>query len=254
MSTALITGPTAGLGREFANQLAARGHDLILVSRRREKLQEVADELSAKHRIACEVLPADLSNRADTRAVEGRLADKDRPVDWLINNAGFGYAEPFMNTTVDQEQALLDVLVTAPMRLTHAALPGMLERGFGRIIVVSSFASWLSTGTYSAAKSWATVFVEGVSTELKDDNVNITAVCPGFIRTEFHERADMDVADVPKQLWLQPGDVVASGLRAVDHGNVICVPGKQYSALAPIARMLPRSLIRRVSAGGMSSE
>lgn len=248
MTTALVTGPTSGLGRQFAIQLAAAGHDLVLVARDETRLTELELELTTSYGIECEVLPTDLSDRTALAAIEERVADPKRPIDWLVNNAGFGLAEPFLGTDVDDEQRLLDVLVTAPMRLTHAALPGMIKRGFGRVIVVSSVASWVTSGTYSAAKAWATVFVEGLAAELGGTDVHATALCPGFVRTEFHERADMKVSNIPGALWLNPADVVSKAIRDCDKGNVLSVPGRQYAALAPMLRVTPRSLVRRMSA------
>lgn len=250
MTTALVTGPTSGLGRQFAIQLAAAGHDLILVSRDETRLTELELELNDSYGTECEILPTDLSDRRALRVIEQRVADPNRPVDWLVNNAGFGLVEPFLASGIEDEQRLLDVLVTAPMRLTHAALPGMVERDYGRVIVVSSFASWVTSGTYSAAKAWATVFVEGLATELSDVDVHATALCPGFVRTEFHERAEMDVAGIPKQLWLNPADVVSKAIKDCDKGNVLSVPGVQYQAMAPMLRLSPRSLVRRISAMG----
>ena len=252
MGTALVTGPTSGLGRQFALQLAAKGHDLILVSRDETRLTDLALELEGSQQITCEVIPTDLSDPAAVAVVEKRLADRTRPVDWLVNNAGFGLADPFLGTDVEAEQSLINVLVTAPMRLTHAALPGMVDRGYGRVIVVSSFASWITSGTYSAAKAWATVFVEGLDSELQQVDVNVTALCPGFVRTEFHERAALDVAQIPKQLWLDADDVVSTAIKDVDKGSVISVPGLQYQAMAPMIRLSPRSLVRRMSAMGSS--
>lgn len=255
MTTALVTGPTSGLGRHFALQLADKGYDLILVSRDETRLMELELELSAGYDISCEVIPTDLSKRKDVKEIERRLADPQRPVDWLVNNAGFGLADPFLDSNIEEEQSLIDVLVTAPMRLTHAALPGMVDRGFGRIIVVSSFASWITSGTYSAAKAWATVFVEGLQSEVAGKGVHATALCPGFVRTEFHERAALDVAGVPRQLWLNPADVVSTAIKDCDKGDVLSVPGVQYQALAPMIRLSPRSLVRRLSAmGSLSSD
>lgn len=248
MTTALVTGPTSGLGRQFAIQLAAAGHDLILVSRDETRLTELSIELSASYGTDSEIIPADLSDRDQVAVVEDRLADSTRPVDWLVNNAGFGLAKPFLQTSVDDEQRLLDVLVTAPMRLTHAALPGMIERGFGRNIVVSSVASWVATGTYSASKSWATVFVEGLQAEVADTGVNVTALCPGFVHTEFHARAEMDLDGIPERLWLNPAAVVATSIKDCEKGRVFSVPGRQYQALAHLARLSPRSVVRRFSA------
>lgn len=250
MSTALVTGPTSGLGRQFAIQLAAKGHDLVLVSRDETRLTELSIELESEYRISCEVVPTDLSDATQLAVVEKRITETGRPIDWLINNAGFGLAEPFLTSTVNDEQRLLDVLVTAPMRLTHAALPRMVDRGFGRIIVVSSFASWITSGTYSAAKAWATVFVEGLDQELAGLDVHVTALCPGFVRTEFHERAALDVAQIPRQMWLDADDVVATAIKDVEKGRVLSVPGLQYQAMAPMIRLSPRSLVRRMSSMG----
>ena len=152
MTTALITGPTAGIGLSFATLLAAEGTDLVLVARDATRLEELAVRLRAQHRIACEVLPADLSVRSDSERVEARLANRERPIDLLVNNAGFGLNDPFSTSPIVDEQRLLDVLVTAVMRLSHAAVPGMVERGQGGIVNVSSVAAWIAGGTYSAAK------------------------------------------------------------------------------------------------------
>jgi short-subunit dehydrogenase len=248
MTTALVTGPTSGLGRQFAIQLAAAGHDLILVSRDETRLIELSMELTSSYGTESEIIPTDLSDREQLAVVEARLADPTRPVGWLVNNAGFGLAKSFRETSVEDEQRLLDVLVTAPMRLTHAALPGMIERGFGRNIVVSSLASWVATGTYSAAKAWATVFVEGLQVEVANTGVNVTALCPGFVHTEFHARADMDFEGIPERMWLNPADVVATGIKDCEKGRVLSVPGRQYQALAHVARLSPRSVVRRFSA------
>lgn len=252
MSIALVTGPTSGLGRQFALQLADAGHDLVLVSRDEARLEKLAREIEIDKQVSCEVLPTNLANAGELRAVEERIADGSRPIDYLVNNAGFGLAEPFLASDVDEEQDLINVLVTAPMRLTKAALPGMVERNFGRVIVVSSFASWITAGTYSAAKAWATVFVEGLDLELADVDVNATALCPGFVRTEFHERAALDVSQIPRQLWLDAEDVVNTALKDVEKGRVLSVPGLQYQAMAPMIRISPRSLVRRMSAMGSS--
>jgi short-subunit dehydrogenase len=194
-----------------------------------------------------EVLPADLSDRAQLAAVEARLQDLGRPVDLLVNNAGFGTNQPFVDGDLEAEQQQLDVLVTAVLRLTHAALPGMVRRGTGGVINVSSVAGFIAGGTYSAAKSWVTVFSEAVDRQVQGTGVHVTALCPGFTHTEFHQRAGMDVDHLPDWMWLDAPDVVAAALADFRRGKPVSVPGAQYKALSTLARYLPRPLVRRAS-------
>ncbi|MFM8352904.1 MAG: SDR family NAD(P)-dependent oxidoreductase, partial [Actinomycetales bacterium] len=175
------------------------------------------------------------------------LRDPARPVQVLVNNAGFGLVQAFTESGIDEEQQLLDVLVTAVMRLSHAALPGMVARGKGVIFNVSSVAGWITGSTYSAAKSWVTVFTEGLAQELAGTGVRAVAVCPGYVRTEFHLRADMDVAGVPAWMWLDAGDVAAQAMRDAEQGRVISVTGSQYKAMATILQHAPRPLVRLAS-------
>ena len=247
MTTALITGGTAGIGAEFARQLAARGDDLVLVARDGERLQQEADRLASTYRVQVEVLVADLTDREQLAVVEERLRDASRPIDLLVNNAGFGVNQLFVDGDLDAEQQMLDVLVTAVMRLSHAALPGMVGRGTGGVINVSSVASFIAGGTYSAAKAWVTVFSESVDRQLAGTGVTVTALCPGFTHTEFHQRAEMDVDHLPDWLWLDAPDVVRSALADFRRGKPISVPGAQYKALSTVARYLPRPIVRRVS-------
>jgi len=247
MTTALITGATAGIGAEFARQIAARGDDLVLIARDEARLHAVADELSARHRVRCEVLVADLADRAALRTVEERLADTARPVDLLVNNAGFGVNQHFVGGDVEAEQAMLDVLVTAVMRLTHAALPGMIGRGTGGVINVSSVASFIAGGTYSAAKSWCTVFSESLDRSLDGTGVTVMALCPGFTHTEFHERGGMDVSHLPDWMWLDAPDLVRSALADFRRGKTVSVPGAQYKAIRVLTGVAPRPLVRRFS-------
>ena len=245
MPRAMITGPTSGIGQGFAQALAEQGHDLILVSRDRTRLDHLASECRRAFGVEVDVIVADLTDRDDIGRVADRLGDDE--VDVLVNNAGFGVKGGFLDTTAHQEQQMLDVLVTAVMQLTHAALPGMVERGRGYIFTVSSVAGWITGGTYSAAKAWATVFTESLAVELAGTGVQPVAVCPGFTRTEFHQRAGMEMGSVSDWMWLNVDDVVNQALRDARAGRVISVAGSQYKALSALLRVLPRPLVRRAT-------
>ena len=250
MSTALVTGPTAGIGHSFAHQLAAQGHDLVLVARDEDRLESEAAELRTTYGVEVEVLPADLTDRDQLAIVEARLADPDRPVDLLVNNAGFGLKERFLDNPVDAEQAMLDVLVTAVLRLTHAALGAMGERGNGGIINVSSVAAFLPRGTYSAAKAWVNSFTEWAHYEYKDHGVTVTCLCPGFTKTEFHERMAVGRGSAPDFLWLDADQLVATALTDYAKGKVWSIPCAQYKAIATAARLVPAGVLQRFQSIG----
>jgi len=246
MATALITGATAGIGAAYAKLLAKEGFDLVLVARDLPRLKGVAKELSKLYKIKAETIKADLTKPAQLAKVEKRLANNSKPIEVLINNAGFGLKDSFLVSNLAREQELLDVLVTAPMRLSHAVLPGMIKRNSGSIVNVSSVASFIAGGTYSAAKSYLTVFSEYLHTELRDTNVKVSALCPGFTRTEFHARGKMKMSGLPNYMWTAVDQVVAKSWRYVKAGKVICIPGWQYMLLSSIARIAPRPLVRKL--------
>ncbi|PPK64811.1 SDR family oxidoreductase [Actinokineospora auranticolor] len=245
MPTALVTGATAGLGLEFARQLAARGEAVVLVARTEARLREVAAELAAAYGVATEVLVADLADRADV----DRVAERARTVDTVVNNAGFGLRQRFLDNDIAAEEELFQVLCRSVLAICHAAGQGMRERGRGRIINVSSVAGWLTSGTYSAAKSWVTVFSESLSGECAPSGVTVTALCPGFIRTEFHQRAGIGTGSIPDRAWLDARRVVRTCLRDAGKGKVISVPGTLYKAIVLAARLAPRQLVRRSGTG-----
>ena len=245
MTTALITGATSGIGLVFARTLARRGHDIVLVARDRERLERVAAELRG-HRVSVDVIPADLADRVQLGIVEEYL--RANPVEILVNNAGFGVPQRFSTGDLGLEQQMLDVLVTAVMRLTHAALPGMVARGSGAVLNVSSVAGWITGGTYSASKAWVTVFSESLSLELAGSGVHVTAVCPGFTHTEFHQRAEMEMDALPEWMWLDPQEVVDRALADVRKGRPVSVAGPQYKVLSLAAQYLPRPLVRAIGA------
>ncbi len=244
MATALITGATAGIGLAFARRLAADGHGLVLVARDADRVAGIAAGLHRDHGVAVEVLPADLADRAQTDRVAARLADGSRPVGILVNNAGFGVRGGFVGGDLDDEQRMLDVMVTAPLRLCHAAVPGMVARGSGAIINVSSIAAHLPGSTYSADKAWLSVFTEGLAMELHGTGVTATAAEPGFTHTEFHQRAGMDMSGIPEWLWLSADDVVDTALRDAQRGRPSSVAGWQYRVITAAAKHMPHHVMR----------
>lgn len=245
MGTALITGATAGIGKSFAIQLASKNYDLVLVARDQNRLTELANQLRSDFDVNVEVLVADLSDLNQLGEVACRAAADD--IDLVVNNAGFGIKQIFIGGNLTSEQNLLDVLVGAVMRITHAALPGQVKRNRGGVINVSSVAGWLSSGTYSAAKSWVTTFSEALATQLRGSNVHVMALCPGFTRTEFHQRADMDASTIPEWMWLDVDAVVSKALSDFVKAKPVSVPGMQYKVLGLVARYLPRPLVRSIS-------
>ena len=248
MTSALVTGATAGIGLEFARQLAARGHGLVLVARDEARLAAVAKELQAAYDIEVEVLVADLVDKAQCATVEARLADRDRPIELLVNNAGFGLKHRFLDNTIEDEEAMLDVLVTAVLRLSHAALGPMAERGRGGIINVSSVAAFLPRGTYSAAKAWVNSFSEWAHNEYKPKGVTVMALCPGFTKTEFHQRMEVKRGD--SFMWLEPEFLVKTALADFDKGRVYSIPGAQYKAIRSLTRVIPSVVLQRYQSMG----
>ncbi|MGI8901945.1 MAG: SDR family NAD(P)-dependent oxidoreductase [Nocardioides sp.] len=248
--TALVTGPTAGIGAAFAEQLAARGHDLVLVARDRARLDVLAQRLSTEYGVAAEVLVADLSDRSQLAAVESRLDDRDRPVHLLVNNAGFGHKRPFLDNTVEQAQEMLDVLVTAVLRLSHAALGAMVVRGGGAIINVSSVSAFLPRGTYSAAKAYVTSMSQWADLAYRDQGVRVMALCPGFTRTEFHARMDVSRESAPGWMWLDADRLVMEALSDLDRGRRVSVPSRRYKLLMAAVKVTPMSVLGRLQGLG----
>lgn len=250
MPTALVTGASAGLGAEFARQLGRRGYDLVLVARDRDRLEQSAAALRSAGR-QVEVLRADLTTDAGCATVAERLADPSRAVDVLVNNAGIGLYRRFGAAEFADEERQLDLNVRAVLRLSHAAVRAMTARGSGHLINVSSVAGFVPRGgaaTYAASKAWVTAFSEGLALQLARTGVRVTAVCPGFVRTEFHQRAGARMDHVPAAMWLSAADVVREGLDDAFAGRPVSVPSLRYKGLIGAARMVPRPVVRAVMA------
>jgi short-subunit dehydrogenase len=243
-SWALVTGATAGIGESFSRLLAANSYNIVLVARDLPRLQERAAAHEAKFRISTHVIQADLATDDGCLKVEKYVAENQ--IDVLINNAGFGTSKAFTMSTLEVEQQLLDVLVRTPMRLMHVALPLMKARNHGIIINVSSVAGYIAGGTYSASKSYLTVLSESLNTELSATNVKISALCPGFTRTEFHQRGKMSMKGLPNFMWLNSDRLVEQSWRDALKGKAVSVPGWQYKLLVLIVETMPRSIVRKV--------
>lgn len=253
MPTALVTGASSGIGRAFARRLTADGDDVVLVARDASRLEALAEELRQRHSIDVEVLTADLTDRAQLQAVADRVADPDRPVDLLVNAAGYALRRPFPANDVQVEEALLDVHVRAPMVLTHAAVTAMQPRGHGAVINVSSVGAWVPQGSYSAHKAWVHRFSQAIAAQTARYGVRVMVVMPGFVRTELHQRAGTHEPDrVPAVFWLDPDEVAAGSLRALAAGKRVYVPGVLWRAVSMALRYAPIDTIARVRARSAS--
>ncbi|MFY1677186.1 MULTISPECIES: SDR family NAD(P)-dependent oxidoreductase [unclassified Streptomyces] len=248
MTTALITGSTAGIGAAFARRLAADGHDLVLVARDSGRLREQATELHDRHGIEAEVLRADLAEDAGIEAVESRLGESRRPVDLLINNAGFGTKGRYLDVAMADELRMLKVHCEAVLRLTSAATSAMLKRGRGGVVNVASVAAFVPRGTYGASKGWVVQFTLGAAQDLAGSGVRLMALCPGFVRTEFHQRAGMRTDNIPDWMWLDADKLVASALDDLARGKTLSVPDPRYKALVGVTKLMPIGMV-----GGMTS-
>ncbi|MFC6018953.1 SDR family NAD(P)-dependent oxidoreductase [Plantactinospora solaniradicis] len=246
----MVTGATAGIGAAFARRLAEEGYHLVLVARDDQRLAETAAELTTRYGITVGTLPADLATDEGCATVEKRLADASEPVDVLVNNAGISLNRSFVRSTVEDESRLLRLNVHAVLRLTLAALPGMTERGHGAVINVSSVAGFgpvMPGSTYSASKAWVTNFSESVAQSVRPSGVRVMALCPGYTRTEFHDRAGINMSKTPEWMWLRADDVVRDALRDLDRDRMVSVPDWKYKLVVFGLRHAPGRLWRAVA-------
>ncbi|CAB4594007.1 unannotated protein [freshwater metagenome] len=241
---ALVTGATAGIGESFTRLLAAKGFNLVLVARDEARLHERAAGLRENFGAESVVIVADLATEAGCAKVEDYIRANE--IEVLINNAGFGINKAFTMSDLAEEEEVLKVLVRTPMRLMHVALPAMKERNSGVVINVSSVASFIAGGAYSAAKAYLTVLSESLSTELAATNIKVSALCPGFTRTEFHQRGRMKMAGLPNFMWLNSDVLVAKAWKDAISGKPVSIPGWQYKVLIGLISLLPRSIVRRL--------
>jgi short-subunit dehydrogenase len=241
---ALVTGATAGIGESFTRLLAAKGFNLILVARDEARLHERAAGLKENFGAESVVIVADLATEAGCAKVEDYIRANE--IEVLINNAGFGINKAFTMSDLAKEEEVLKVLVRTPMRLMHVALPAMKERNSGIVINVSSVASFIAGGAYSASKAYLTVLSESLSTELSATNIKVSALCPGFTRTEFHQRGRMKMAGLPNFMWLNSDVLVAKAWKDAISGKPVSIPGWQYKTLVGVISLVPRAIVRRL--------
>ncbi|WP_106813582.1 SDR family NAD(P)-dependent oxidoreductase [Microbacterium timonense] len=250
--TVLITGASSGLGAEYARQLAARGAHLVLVARDRAVLEDNAAQLRRAYGVEVEMLPADLLTPRELEKVVARVADESRPVEMLVNNAGFGLPLAFERNDISDEVDHLRLHVEVPMLLTHAALGPMLARGHGRIVNIASVAAFIPRSTYGACKGWLVSFSRWANGRYAGSGVTVTAVCPGYTHTDFHHRMGLPPGEegVPAALWLDARAVVRDSLRDVARGAAVSVPSLRYKLLTGLARLAPPSWAARVGERG----
>lgn len=244
MATALITGGTAGIGAEFAKAYAAKGYDLVLVARDAKRLEAMVAQLAPTK---VETIVADLANRADVTRVAKRIEDPKRPVDLLVNNAGFSLKVSLLSTDLATIDAGLDVMLRAVLVLGGAAARAMVSRGSGTIINVGSTSGYIPTGVYSAIKAWVMSYSEALASELRGTGVSVTVLAPGWVHTEFHDRGGVGKSVIPGGLWLDAHSLVRSAVRDADRGVVVSIPSLRYKAIIWFVRRLPQRATRWVA-------
>lgn len=247
MPTALITGGTVGIGHAFAQALAVKGYDLVLASRDEAGLHAVAANFRTMYGIEVEVIRADLAVRDDVLRLADRVESTVKPIDLLINNAGFAVHESLLDPDISIQQRAMDVMCMAVLILSGAAARAMKARGEGAILNVTSSSSVISTGNYSAIKAWATVYTEGLANELYGTGVKVMALLPGWVKTEFHSRGGVRAHNLPGFVWVDADDLAAQALADLDKGKVWSVPTRRWAFAVWVGRHLPRRTTRWIS-------
>ena len=247
MPTGLITGGTVGIGHAFATALAKKKYDLVLASRDEEGLNKVAEDFRARYGISVEVIRTDLSVREDVLALADRVEDPDRPIDLLINNAGFAVHNSLLEKDFSIQERAMDVMGLAMLILSGAAGRAMKARGHGAILNVTSSSAVITTGNYSAIKAWATVYTEALSNDLRGTGVRVMALMPGWVKTEFHSRAGVKANNLPNFVWIDADELVEQALEDLAAGKVISVPTKRWAFAVGVGHILPRTMTRWLS-------
>jgi len=247
MTCALITGGTVGIGHAFAKALAGRGYDLVLASRDEEGLNKVAADFREQYSISVEVIRTDLSVRSDVVALAERVEDPSRPIDLLVNNAGFAVHNSLLERDFAFQERAMDVMCLAVLILSGAAARAMKARGHGAIINVTSSSAVITTGNYSAMKAWATVYTEGLSNEMRGTGVKVMALMPGWVKTEFHSRGGVKATTLPDFVWIDADYLVERALKDLDHGKVLSVPTAKWFIAVGVGRIMPRRWTRWIS-------
>lgn len=244
MATALVTGGTSGIGRAFVDALAARGDDLVIVARDAERMTVIASEVERQFGVGVECIAADLSQRDDVERIAERIEDAERPIDILVNNAGFGLHSRLLERDIDLQKKAMDVMCLAVLVLSGAAGRAMKARGHGQIINVSSTSAWIFAGNYSAIKAWVLSYTESLAVELRGTGVTATALCPGWVHTEFHERAGISATNLPDIVWIPADVLVRDCLKDADRGAVVSIPTLKWKAAIAVAQYGPKGFIR----------
>lgn len=247
MPTAMVTGGTSGIGAAFAHALAERGHDLVLVARTQQRLDASATDMTGRYGVQVETMSVDLAEAADVQRVAERLEDAKRPIDVLINNAGYGVEVGLLDDDPAEHRRAIEVMCLAVLLLGGAAGRAMRQRGHGLIINVSSLAAYITQGPYSAIKAYVLTYSEALANDLRGTGVQVTSLNPGWVKTEFHDRAGINTSALPDVIWVEADRVARETLADADKGRVISVPTKRWKLQKLVARHAPRSWVRAAS-------